>query len=121
MIAEEITERKKKKKKRLARSTPFGFIDTFFSFHYCNVCKLLNGVFVQQFSDLYLSEVIGAQKDSTVEAQAPRERYFTAEAIAFTCTMSHTHAHNHTHRCRHVCLLLDVREQSRGGLCILEY
>lgn len=30
---------KGKEKDELSESTSFGFIDTFFSFHYCNVCK----------------------------------------------------------------------------------
>lgn len=50
-------------------------------------------MFVQQFSDLYLSEVMGVHKGRRVEAQAPRELYFTQEAMA----ISHTHAHTHSY------------------------
>lgn len=86
----EMNEKEGKEERvELSGSTSFGFIDTFFSFHYCNVCKWLNGVFVQQFSDLYLSEVMGAHKGCRVEAQAPREPYFTREAM----TIKYTHAH----------------------------
>lgn len=92
-LPEIIAAKIPKERKRLTRSTPFDFIDTFFSFHYCNVCKLLNGVFVQQFSDLYLSEVMGGKIGPTVEAESPREPYFTAEAIALTCTITHTLTH----------------------------
>lgn len=79
----------------LSGSTSFGFIDTFFSFHYCNLCKWLNGVFVQQFSDLYLSEVMGTHKGCRVEAQAPREPYFTMRLwLSHTLTLSHTHIYS---------------------------
>lgn len=100
-------------RERLNWSNTFGFIDTFFSFHYCNVCKWLNRVFVQQFSDLYLSEVMGGQKGSTFEAQAPRDPYFTTEAFAITCTITHRH--------RNVHLLLGMIEWSGVELCIQEY
>lgn len=82
--------KKERQRVELSGSTSFGFIDTFFSFHYCNICKWLNGVFVQQFSDLYLSEVMGAHKGCRVEAQTPREPYFTRGSMAITCT--HTNA-----------------------------
>ena len=40
---------------------------------------------------------MGAHKGCRVEAQAPREPYFTREAMAITSTHMHSYAHTHTH------------------------
>lgn len=57
----------------------------------------MNGVFVQQFSDLYLSKVMGLYKGCRVEAQAPRELYFTQEAVGIAHTQTPRPPTTHTH------------------------
>lgn len=80
------------RRKELSGSTSFGFIDTFFSFHYCNICKWLNGVFVQQFSDLYLSEVMGSTKAVELRHKPP-ESSISPKRPWVSLTHALTHAH----------------------------
>lgn len=86
----ELKRKRERERKRLVQA--FFLLVHFFLFaSHSNVCKWLNVVFVQQFRDLYLSEVMGGPTKAAELRHKPPESLNSSAGCSY-----HTHTHTHS-------------------------